>query len=158
MGKEMLQHENNGYEREDIGAGGILAFLAGLAVAGILIHFILLGMYKYLDAYDRAHQAPPNPLVKESKANLRRPTSQDAEEFPQPRLEVDERGQIDDRRMQEEETLHSYGWIDRKAGIVRIPIERAMALVAERGLPTEPAAAAVSAKPKPQGPGKGSKK
>lgn len=31
--------------------------------------------------------------------------------------------------------LHSYGWVDRRKGIIRIPIERAMDLIAERGLP-----------------------
>jgi hypothetical protein len=31
--------------------------------------------------------------------------------------------------------LSSYGWVDREAGIVRIPIDRAMDLLAERGLP-----------------------
>jgi hypothetical protein len=31
--------------------------------------------------------------------------------------------------------LGSYGWVDRKAGVVRIPIERAMDLIAERGVP-----------------------
>jgi hypothetical protein len=36
--------------------------------------------------------------------------------------------------------LEGYGWVDREAGVVRLPIERAMALVLERGLPTRPAA------------------
>jgi hypothetical protein len=31
--------------------------------------------------------------------------------------------------------LQSYGWIDQQKGVVRIPIERAMELTAERGLP-----------------------
>src|SRR5712691_4290837 len=96
MTDETLKHGNAEFEREDIGAGGIFAFLVGLAVVGILIHLILLGMYKYLEAYDRTHQAPPNPLVKASNANMRAPTSQDAEAFPQPRLEVSERTQLND--------------------------------------------------------------
>jgi hypothetical protein len=32
--------------------------------------------------------------------------------------------------------LNSYGWIDKSAGIIHIPIERAMDLVSQRGLPT----------------------
>jgi len=44
-------------------------------------------------------------------------------------------GQLRSLRQSEEETLSSYGWVDRKAGIVRIPIDRAMDLVAERGVP-----------------------
>ncbi len=38
-------------------------------------------------------------------------------------------------RAAEEKILHSYGWIDQQKGIVRIPIERAMELTAQRGLP-----------------------
>ena len=42
--------------------------------------------------------------------------------------------------MQEEQTLNSYGWVDQQAGVVRIPIDRAMDLLAQRGLPTRPQA------------------
>jgi len=38
-------------------------------------------------------------------------------------------------RASEQDTLESYGWVDRKAGVVRVPIERAFELVLERGLP-----------------------
>jgi hypothetical protein len=56
--------------------------------------------------------------------------------FPSPQLEIDERTQLDKVRLKEEETLATYGWVDQKAGVVRIPIERAMDLIAQRGLPT----------------------
>ena len=39
--------------------------------------------------------------------------------------------------------MHSYGWVDQQAGVVRIPIDRAMELLAQRGLPTRPQAGAV---------------
>ena len=39
-------------------------------------------------------------------------------------------------RLRQAKLLSSYGWVDREAGVVRIPIDRAMDLVAERGLPT----------------------
>ena len=39
-------------------------------------------------------------------------------------------------RIEEDTTLSTYGWVDRGAGIVRIPIEQAMQLLTERGLPT----------------------
>jgi hypothetical protein len=38
----------------------------------------------------------------------------------------------------EREQLESYGWVDRDAGVVRIPIERAIQIVAENGLPEWP--------------------
>jgi hypothetical protein len=59
-------------------------------------------------------------------------------------LESDERQEINDFRMQEEQTLNSYGWVDHSAGVVHIPIDRAMQLLAQRGLPTRPQAGTVS--------------
>jgi len=38
-------------------------------------------------------------------------------------------------RAEEARVLDSYGWVDRSAGVVRIPIDQAMRLVVERGLP-----------------------
>ena len=55
--------------------------------------------------------------------------------FPGPQLEMDERGQLNDIRIDEAETLNSYDWVDQKAGTVRIPIDRAMDLIVQRGLP-----------------------
>jgi hypothetical protein len=40
--------------------------------------------------------------------------------------------------LREEQQLHSYGWVDQSAGSVHIPIDQAMQLIAERGLPTTP--------------------
>jgi cytochrome c oxidase cbb3-type subunit III len=43
---------------------------------------------------------------------------------------------LQELRTAEDAVLHSYGWVDRAAGIVRMPIDRAMEVLAERGLPT----------------------
>jgi hypothetical protein len=64
----------------------------------------------------------------------------DIAKFPQPRLETNETIEIDKFRLQEEQTLNSYGWVDQEAGVVRIPIDHAMELLAQRGLPTRPPA------------------
>ena len=37
---------------------------------------------------------------------------------------------------QENRHLATYGWVDRKAGVIRIPISRALELQLERGFPT----------------------
>ncbi|OLC96545.1 MAG: hypothetical protein AUH86_09440 [Acidobacteria bacterium 13_1_40CM_4_58_4] len=58
--------------------------------------------------------------------------------FPEPRLEINERTQLNGFRLDEEKKLNSYGWVDQKAGVVHIPIERAMQIVAQRGLPVRP--------------------
>lgn len=45
--------------------------------------------------------------------------------------------QVTARRAQERAQLESYGWVDQAAGVAHIPIERAMALIAEQGLPVQ---------------------
>jgi hypothetical protein len=127
---------NGGYERQDIGAKGVLYFLAGLALAGIFTYFVVDGLYSYLDKRSEAQQAPVNPLVTSAPADTRHiPDKYEEKAFPDPRLEKDERGQLNDIRIKEEQTLSTYDYIDKNAGTVRIPIERAMDLIAQRGLP-----------------------
>jgi len=132
--------ENGGYERQDIGAKGILYFLLGLAVAGILVYFVVDGLYSFLNKRSDAQQEAVNPLVTNAPADTRNiGTDYPQGAFPSPRLEVDERGQLNDIRIKEEETLQSYDYIDKNAGTVRIPIDRAMDLIAQRGLPVQKA-------------------
>jgi hypothetical protein len=125
------------FEHQDLSPGPVYAFLGGLAVAGILIYFALWGLYRYLDYHQRSHQPPPNPLV-QPEADTRKVLPETIQKFPQPRLEKNERVEINDLLLKEEQTLNSYGWVDQKAGVVRIPIERAMQLIAQRGLSTRP--------------------
>ena len=141
------EHDEVAYEREDLSPRGIFAFLIGMALVGVLIHFAVNGMYVYLDSYQKQHQPPLNPLVSQTENDSRKVSHADIARFPQPRLETNERLEINDFRLQEEKTLNSYGWTDQKAGIARIPIDRAMQLLAQRGLPTRPQAGAVPPSP-----------
>jgi len=54
---------------------------------------------------------------------------------PEPRLQTNPRQDLSDLRAREDQTLSSYGWVDRNAGVVRIPIDQAIKLTLERGLP-----------------------
>lgn len=137
------QREEVGFERQDLSAKAVFSFLIGLAVAGVLVYFVIWGIYRSMDAYERAHQPPQSPLVKPAETDTRIVSPDEVTKFPQPRLERNERLEINDFRLKEEQTLNSYGWVDEKAGVVRIPIERAMQLVAQRGLPTTPKAGTV---------------
>ena len=150
MSNDEPRHEEIEFEQQDLSAAGILGFLAGLAIVGLVMHIALLGMYKYLDRYDKTHQPPQNPLVKAANVDTRQATSQDINKFPLPRLETNERGQLYDQRIKEEEILNSYGWVDQNAGVAHIPIDRAMQIVAQRGLPTAPPSTA-GARQKPEG-------
>lgn len=115
-----------GYERRDmqprtVGLFG-LGLVAFLAISGLLI----AGLFLAFDAWITGREPPPPPL-----AAQRRPP-------PEPRLQPSP-GE-DMRRLREgfQKVLGSYAWIDREQGIVRIPIDRAMDLVVERGPPVWP--------------------
>jgi hypothetical protein len=147
---EEMQHEHNSgveFEREDLGARSVFEFLIGVVVMITLASLVVWGMYGYLDKYARRHQPVQNPLVQKAASDTRVVAPTDVEKFPQPRLEKNERLEITDFRLQEERTLNSYGWVDERAGIVHIPIERAMRLIAERGLPVSPKAGTVPSSP-----------
>jgi hypothetical protein len=58
---------------------------------------------------------------------------------PEPRLQVDEQRTIEEQQAIERRALTTYEWIDKNAGVVQIPVEKAMDLVLERGLPARPA-------------------
>jgi hypothetical protein len=137
------QNPDSGFERQDLGSRTVYGFLLSLAVIGVLVYFSVWGIFIVLDKYFSKHEAPPSPMMVEQKATT--PTRAVHEGyvekiFPEPRLETNERTEINDFRLGEEQTLNSYGWVDQNAGVVRIPITKAMELVAQRGLPTRPAA------------------
>ena len=55
---------------------------------------------------------------------------------PEPRLQVDPRQDLSTYREREAALLDGYRWVDKGAGVVRIPIEEAMKRLVERGVPT----------------------
>jgi hypothetical protein len=126
------------FELEDFSPGTIYAFLMGLAVACIVVAVAVWAGYKVADSFMRARQ-PKNAMV-ELQADTRKVSPAEVKQFAEPRLEINERTEINQFRLQEEQRLRSYGWVDESAGVVRIPIDRAMQLIAERGLPTAPKA------------------
>ena len=134
------KHDNgNGhgsFEHQDLKAPGILYFLLTLGIVTALCLFGLRGLYAGLDQREKASQPEVNPLVTAVPEDTRHiaPGYPQAV-FPNPKLEEDERGQLNGIRLREEQTLYSYGWVDEKAGTVHIPIERAMDLLVQRGLP-----------------------
>jgi len=130
---------NSGYEHQDMGPGGIVYFLLALAV-GIALSLVgLRGVYAYLDHREKAGQPAVNPLITNVPTDTRHiAPGYPQTAFPSPKLEEDERGQLNGILLNEEQTLYSYGWVDEKAGTIHIPIERAMDLIVERGLPVRP--------------------
>jgi len=131
-----------GFEHQDIGSRPVYGFLISLVVVGVLIYYIMWGMFHFLNAYNRKNEPAANPMV-QAEQDTREPdapnTNQKIQrEFPEPRLEDNERTELAPFRYQEEQTLNSYGWVDQNAGVAHIPITKAMDLIAQRGLPTTP--------------------
>jgi hypothetical protein len=131
--------EHGSFEHQDLQAGAILYFLLTLGVVTVICLFGLKGLYTYLERRERASQPAVNPLVTNVPEDTRHVApGYPQSAFPSPKLEEDERGQLNGIRLVEEKTLYSYGWVDEKAGTVRIPIQRAMDLLGQRGLPVRP--------------------
>ena len=167
MSNDIHPANSNGhgdYERRDITVAGVAYFLIGLAVAGVFVYFIANGIFDFLNKRFEAEQSPVSPLVTSAPADTRRIPPQYGndyekylkEGFPAPQLEVNERTELNGERLREEDTLSTYGWVDQNAGIVRIPIDRAMDLLAQRGLPVRSQAASEAAASKTQPARKGS--
>lgn len=136
-----------GFEREDLGSKPIFAFIISVVVIGVVVYYTIWGMFRVLDMYEAKDQKSVSPLVQIQRANPREVSKGVANTFPQPRLEEDERTEINDVRYAEEEQLNSAGWVDQSAGVAHIPISRAMQLIVERGLPTKPQTGIAPASP-----------
>ena len=142
-----IKHEtpagHGGYERQDLQTSSILYFLLTILVGTAICMGVLRGIFVYLDHREKASQPPVNPLITNVPSDTRHiAPGYPQSAFPNPKLEEDERGQLNGIIINEDNELYSYGWVDEKAGTVHIPIDRAMELLVERGLPVRPQAAA----------------
>jgi hypothetical protein len=118
-----------GYETRDVNARAIIFF-------GIVLFLVLVLSFvsmRWLFGYFSTTQAL-GPAAS--------PFSNSRTLPPEPRLQVQPAVDLNQVRQSQEELLHSYGWVDRANGKVRIPIARAMDLIVERKLPTRPTAPA----------------
>ena len=134
-----MGHGNDGFEREDLGSKPIIAFIITVVVLGVFTYYGIWGLFKVLDKQITKDAQSRSPLV-QVQTDTRSVQDTQIKAFPEPRLEDNERTEINDTRYAEEERLNSAGWVDEKAGVAHIPIDRAMQLIAQRGLPTQPQA------------------
>ena len=114
---------DRGHEQRDINVNVVVLFFVSLVVVGIIVHFIAVGTFDYL-ASRPWNYPPPSPLAASR------------EKLAGPRLLVNQALDMKEFRASEESVLNSYDWVDRAHGVVRIPIDRAIDLLAERGMPT----------------------
>jgi hypothetical protein len=139
-----------GYEQADVRVTGIVVFLVALGIFVAVTGVLCYGIGKIINAHMDKEDGPNNKWTK--TADIRQlgnlannPAMQNkvaalTQEFPTPRLQLDDGYQeIADLHAKEDLLLNNYSWADRSQGKVRIPIDRAIELLAQRGLPVAPA-------------------
>jgi hypothetical protein len=112
------------HERKDADVISLFTILLMLAAICAVTFLFVTGIIHYFKLHEPAKTA--------GQANI--PITR-AGEFPKPQLEVKPGVELSALRVAEEADLNSYGWVDRNGGTIRIPIDRAMQLLLERGLP-----------------------
>jgi hypothetical protein len=120
-----------GYERRDANVAGLIQFAFWLAVVLVVT---LVGMRFTFDHFKKTQPlgATTSPMVSETARTLP----------PLPRLQVQPHVELAEYCAAQQQSVNGYSWIDQQAGIVHIPVDRAMGLILERGLPTRPASEA----------------
>ena len=113
-----------GYEHTDASVWIIVKFGLWLAIAAVVIH-VGLGFVFRVMVEQREEEQHVFPLAVGQEPRLP----------AQPRLQSIPGNDMYDFRLQEENVLQNYRWIDRQNGRVQIPISEAMRLTVERGLP-----------------------
>jgi len=141
--------DSPGYEVTDVNVNGIVVFLASLgAFVGVFFIFCF-GMGKVINTAIIKSDGPSNkwnqigsqPRGKRedltSNAVMeQQQLNQMVQRFPTPRLQTDDGNEeIAEMHAREDLLLDYYSWVDRSSGKVRIPISRAMQLIAQHGLP-----------------------
>jgi hypothetical protein len=115
-----------GHEGNDIREGWVMFTAIALAVTLPVVLIFLWLQFRSLAG--RRYQGLTRPPIQAAESI---PTKV----FPEPRLQTVSGKQFEEYLTKEQRNLNSYGWIDTSRQFVRIPIGRAMELIAERGLP-----------------------
>jgi hypothetical protein len=134
------ESSNQGHETRDAKAKWIFGLVTIMFVLGLAIQGILAGFLNSLK-----QRSPPTdswrPVARTARAESTNP--------PLPRLQVSPPRDLQAFQKRQEQELNTYGWINRTARVVRLPIERAMELVLQESLPVRSGTNAASTGPSP---------
>lgn len=130
-----LHPEDVRTEGDGISYKGLAWSMIILTIITLFCYAFVVGMFKWMESRAVDNDAPRSPLA----AAPVQPTIVDGRVVggstaPVPSLLVNEPVNLQTFRSHEEEILTTYGWVDQNAGIVRLPIDRAKALLLERGI------------------------
>ena len=114
------------HEESDVNVAAILRYGLGLFAVAVVVHIFLWWL---LGAYERQNERAQTQVFPMAAGQQERlPAAPRFQENPQQELQQ--------LRERQKALLEGYGWVNKEAGVARIPIEEAMKLVVERGLPT----------------------
>jgi hypothetical protein len=114
-----------GHELRDVRVRPIALAFVGLFAATVVALVLMYVLLSGFTAREERASQPVSPLA----------ASYGRQAPPEPRLQTSPRDDLRRLRAREEALLHGYAWVDRQAGVARIPIDRAIELLAARGLP-----------------------
>jgi len=149
--KDKASSIREGYEVTDVSVSGVAVFLIGL-LASVGVFFVFcFGMGKVINnalvkrdgpvnKWNATASAPSGKLknMESNPAGEQIQLEQLTHSFPTPRLQTDNGAQdLVDLHHREDLLLDHYSWVDQSKGEVRIPVDRAMEIIAQRGLPVE---------------------
>ena len=117
----------NGYEKTDASPRGLVYFAASIAVIVAATSLSLIWLFNHFEKAENTGSFVATPFTSA------RPLP------PPPRIQPNPGGDMQGYFQSQQNLLQTYGWIDRQNGIVRLPIDRAMELILQRGLPTRSA-------------------
>jgi hypothetical protein len=113
-----------GHESADISVRPLVAWTILLALVCVLSVWITRRMFFSFEATATRLDTPVHPLAEPQETR------------PAPLLQQTPARDLREYQRTIRDQLDTYGWIDRPQGVVHIPIERAIELTAERGLPS----------------------
>lgn len=119
---------HNGYEKSDASPRGLVIFVLIMAAILAATSFSLIWLFKH---FERAEN--PGSFVAAPFAGAQTLP-------PSPRIQPVPGDDMQRYYQSQQSLLNNYGWVDKQNGVVRLPIDRAMELLLQRGLPTRPAA------------------
>lgn len=133
-------HSNGlGHETREVDVRFIFVSLAALLIGAFLACLLVVGIFQYFH-----HVYRPDEAAKESPQVIP----------PEPRIEVNTTQQLQTVRAREDHVLSSYAIVDQKQGLVRVPIDRAIDMLAQKGLPSHDYLSDILAGKKPPVPSK----
>ncbi|HSF59467.1 MAG TPA: hypothetical protein VLD83_15450 [Candidatus Binatia bacterium] len=123
--RDPVNPEEAGYELSDLNPRYVGLFGIGLSLVLVVSVVVVSLLIQYKTVQHARHDTPIPELARERETP------------PGTRLQVDAQNEMRQMREAEDTLLNSYGWVDKGAGIVRIPVDRAMEILAKKGLPAQ---------------------